>query len=136
MNNLVYTIKLYIVVLVSFFAIDLVWLGVVARTLYRKYLGFIMAPSPNWLAAVLFYLLFIAGILVFVLSPGLEANSLRVTLIRAALYGLITYATYDLTNLATLKDWPLTITVIDMTWGTILSVSVSWIGFLAGRWLR
>lgn len=131
-----YNMKLYFAVLIAFFAIDMVWLGVVARTLYRKYLGFIMAPSPNWLAAVIFYLLFIAGILVFVLLPGLETNSLKLTLTRAALYGLITYATYDLTNLATLKDWPLTITVIDMTWGTVLSVAVSWIGYLAGQWLR
>jgi uncharacterized membrane protein len=131
-----YNMKLYFAVLIAFFAIDMVWLGVAARTLYRKYLGFIMAPSPIWLAAVIFYFLFIVGILVFVLLPGLEANSLKLTLTRAALYGLITYATYDLTNLATLKDWPLTITVIDMAWGTILSMAVSWIGYLAGQWLR
>ena len=133
---MVYYLKLYFAVLVAFFAIDMVWLGLVARTFYRKYLGFIMAPSPNWLAAVIFYLLFIGGILFFVVVPGLEANSLKTTLLRAALYGLITYATYDLTNLATLKDWPLTITVVDMLWGTVLSVAVSWIGYLAGQWLR
>jgi uncharacterized membrane protein len=133
---MVYYLKLYFAVLIAFFAIDMVWLGLVARTFYRKYLGFIMAPNPNWLAAVIFYLLFIGGILFFVVIPGLEANSLKLTLLRAALYGLITYATYDLTNLATLKDWPLTITVVDMLWGTVLSVAVSWIGFLAGQWLR
>jgi uncharacterized membrane protein len=129
-------LKLYLIMLLAFFAIDMVWLGLVARTLYRKYLGFIMAPTVNWLAAGLFYLLFILGVLVFVVLPGLEENSLKTTLLRGALFGLITYATYDLTNLATLKDWPLTITVVDMIWGTVLSVLVGMVGFLAGQWLR
>jgi uncharacterized membrane protein len=130
-----YYIKLYLATLIAFFAIDMVWLGLVARTFYRKHLGFLMAPSPNWAAAIIFYLLFILGILVFVVLPGLEADSLQTTLLRAALFGLITYATYDLTNLATLKDWPITITVVDMIWGVVLSVMVSWVSFLAGRWL-
>lgn len=130
-----YYIKLYIVTLVAFFIIDMIWLGVVARTLYSKHLGFLMAPSPNWLAAILFYLLFIVGILVFVVVPGLKDNSLPMTLLRAALFGLITYATYDLTNLATVKDWPLLITVVDLIWGTVLSVAVSFVSFMAGKWL-
>ena len=130
-----YYLKLYLATLVAFFAIDIVWLTVVSRTFYRKHLGFLMAPNPNWLAAVIFYLLFIVGILVFAVLPGLEDNSLKTTLLRAALFGLITYATYDLTNLATLKDWPVLVTVVDMTWGTVLSVAVSYVGFLAGRWL-
>lgn len=130
-----YYIKLYVVTLVAFFIIDMIWLGVVARTLYNKHLGFLMAPSPNWLAAILFYLLFIVGILVFVVVPGLKDNSLPMTLLRAALFGLITYATYDLTNLATVKDWPLLITVVDLIWGTVLSVAVSFVSFMAGKWL-
>lgn len=130
-----YYIKLYLATLIAFFAIDMIWLGLVARTFYRKHLGYIMAPSPNWAAAIIFYLLFILGILVFVVLPGLGADSLQTTLLRAALFGLITYATYDLTNLATLKDWPITITVVDMIWGVVLSVMVSWVSFLAGRWL-
>ena len=130
---MVYYLKLYLVTLIVFFAIDMVWLGLVARTFYRKYLGFLMAPSPNWLAAIIFYLLFIVGILVFVVVPGLEANSLKTTLLRAALFGLITYATYDLTNLATVKDWPVLITVVDMAWGTALSVMVSLGSFMAGK---
>lgn len=128
-------IKLYLATLVAFFAIDMVWLGLVARTFYRKYLGFLMAPNPNWLAAIIFYLLFIVGILVFVVVPGLADNSLKTTLLRAALFGLITYATYDLTNLATLKNWPLTITIVDLIWGIVLSVMVSYISFMAGKWL-
>ena len=130
-----YYLKLYLVTLLAFFAIDMVWLGFVARTIYRKYLGFLMAPNTNWLAAIIFYLLFILGILVFVVLPGLADNSLKTTLLRAALFGLITYATYDLTNLATVKDWPVVITVIDMAWGMVLSVAVSFISFMAGRWL-
>ena len=130
-----YYIKLYFATFIAFLAIDAVWLGLVARTFYRKYIGFLMAPNPNWLAAIIFYLLFILGILVFVVLPGLEDNSLKTTLLRAALFGLITYATYDLTNLATLKDWPILVTIVDMLWGVVLSVSVSAVSFFAGRWL-
>jgi uncharacterized membrane protein len=81
-------------------------------------------------------LLFIVDILVFVVLPGMEKGSLKPTMQRAALFGLITYATYDLTNLATLKDWPLLVTVIDMIWGTVLSVLVSSISLMAGRQLQ
>jgi uncharacterized membrane protein len=132
---MVYYLKLYLATLIAFFAIDMVWLGFVARTLYRKHLGFLMATSPNWIAAIIFYLLFIVGVLVFVVVPGLEDNLLKTTLLRAALFGLITYATYDLTNLATVKDWPVLITVVDMAWGTVLSVAVSFVSLMAGKWL-
>lgn len=130
-----YTIKLYLAALAAFFLIDMLWLGLVARGFYQKYLGFLLSPKPNWAAAIVFYLLFVAGVLVFVVLPGLEANSLRLVLLRGALFGLITYATYDLTNLATVKDWPLTVTLVDLAWGTVLSTAVSVAGFFAGRWL-
>ena len=126
-------LKLYLVSLAAFFAIDMLWLGLVARSFYQQYLGFLMTPSPNWFVAILFYLLFVIGILVFVVLPGLRANSLRTTLARAALFGLITYATYDLTNLATLKDWPALLSIVDMLWGTVLSVLVSSISFMVGK---
>lgn len=125
--------KLYLVSLTAFLAIDMLWLGLVARSFYQQQLGFLMAPSPNWFVAVIFYLLFIVGILFFVVVPGLESNSLKATLLRAALFGLITYATYDLTNLATLKDWPALLSIVDMFWGTVLSVLVSYISFMAGK---
>jgi uncharacterized membrane protein len=125
--------KLYLVSLTAFFAIDLVWLGLAARSFYQQYLGFLMSPSPNWFVAILFYLLFIAGLLFFVIVPGLKDNSLKTTLLKAALFGLVTYATYDLTNLATLKDWPALLSIVDMLWGTVLSVLVSYIGFMAGK---
>ena len=128
-----YYLKLYLAMLASFLVIDMVWLGLVASAFYRKYLGFLMAPSPNWLVATLFYLLFVVGVLVFVVLPGLKANSLKTTLLRAALFGLITYGTYDLTNLATLKDWPALLSIVDMLWGTVLTVAVGCIGFVVGR---
>jgi uncharacterized membrane protein len=130
-----YHVKLYLATLVAFVAIDLVWLGLVARTFYRKYLGFLMAPQVNWTAALIFYLLFVAGLLVFAVVPGLEAGSPKTMLGRAALFGLIAYATYDLTNLATLRDWPVLVTIVDLVWGTVLSVAVSCAGYLAGKWL-
>jgi uncharacterized membrane protein len=128
-----YHLKLYLVLLAAFFAIDMTWLGWAARSFYQKYLGFLMAPRPNWYAAGIFYLLFVGGLLFFVVAPGLAEQSLKATLLRAALYGLITYATYDLTNLATLKNWPLLLTVVDILWGVFLSASVSAIGFWAGQ---
>jgi uncharacterized membrane protein len=132
---LAYYVKLYFATLVAFFLIDMVWLGLVARTFYRKHLGFLLAPTTNWIAALIFYLLFILGILVFVIMPGLQDHSLKTTLLRAALFGLVTYATYDLTNLATVKNWPLLITVVDLAWGTVLSMAVSYVGFMVGKFL-
>jgi uncharacterized membrane protein len=130
-----YYLKLYVATFIAFLAVDMIWLGLVARTFYRKNLGFLLAPAPNWIAAVIFYLLFIVGILVFVVMPGLNEDSLRTVLLRAALFGLITYGTYDLTNLATVKDWPVLVTVVDMIWGTVLSVLVGLAGFVFAKWL-
>ena len=131
-----YYLKLYFTTLAAFFVIDLVWLGLVAGTLYRQSLGSLMAPSPNWFVAILFYLLYVAGVLVFAVIPGLKQNSLKATLLRGSFFGLVAYATYDLTNLATLQGWPVLITIVDMAWGTVLSLFVSYISFLAGKRLN
>jgi uncharacterized membrane protein len=131
-----YYLKLYFSTLLVFFAVDMVWLGLVARSFYSNNLSYLMAPSVNWPAALLFYMLFIVGILVFVVLPGLKSGSVRDTLLRAALFGLITYATYDLTNLATLRDWPLVLSVVDMAWGATLSMIVSYAGLMIGRRLN
>jgi uncharacterized membrane protein len=130
-----YYVKLYFATLLVFLVVDVIWLGFLARTFYKKHLGFLLAPSPNWMAAAIFYLLFILAILVFVVVPGIDNSSLRTTLLRAALFGLITYGTYDLTNLATVKDWPLLVTVVDMIWGAVLSVVVGLAGVFFGRWM-
>jgi uncharacterized membrane protein len=131
-----YYIKLYFITLAAFLAIDMVWLGLVARGFYRKNLGFLMLAKPNWIAAIIFYLLFIVGLLIFVIVPGLNANSLLKTLLLAAFFGLVTYTTYDLTNLATIKKWPFIVTVVDMLWGAVLSVLVSLVGFKIGKLLE
>jgi len=128
-------VKLYLCTLVGFLAIDAVWLGVVARGFYRKHLGFLITDQPNWGAALAFYLLFVAGLLVFAVVPGLQAGSPRKVLLLGAFFGLVTYATYDLTNMATVKNWPWIVTLVDMAWGTVLAAAVSGIGYLSGRWL-
>ena len=133
---IIYNLKLYLLTLVAFFTVDMVWLGLIARGFYRKYLGFLMSPRPNWAAAFIFYLIFVAGLLIFCVLPGLEADSLSKALLFGALYGLFTYATYDLTNLATLKDWPLLITVVDILWGIALSTTTTAAGFIIGKWLN
>ncbi len=117
--------KLYCIALPIFVAVDMVWLGLAAKNFYAKHIGFLMKANVNWAAAILFYLLFIAGLVVFVVTPAIEKGSWVRALLFGALFGLITYATYDLTNLATLKDWPLVVTVVDLIWGTVLAASVS-----------
>ena len=131
-----YYLKLYLLTFAGFLAIDMVWLVVVARGFYRERLGFLLSDQPNWWAAISFYLLFVVGLLVFVIVPAVEAGSLRKALLLGAFFGLVTYATYDLTNQATVKNWPWMVTLVDMTWGTVLATSVSCLGYLVGRWLR
>jgi uncharacterized membrane protein len=121
----------YLLTSVVFFAIDLIWLGVIAKNLYRKYLGGFLSDTVNWTAAFVFYALFIVGIFIFSILPAVEKNSFSHAVIMGALFGFFTYATYDLTNLATLKNWPLTIVYIDIIWGTILTGLVA----AAGYWI-
>ena len=123
-------IKLFLVAFVVFLIIDLVWLGLIAKKFYKKHLGFLMSENVNWTAAIIFYIIFIVGIVLFVVTPALEAKSFSHALVYGALFGFVTYSTYDLTNLATLKNWPVLITIIDLIWGTILATSVSAITFL------
>lgn len=128
-------IKVYLSMLVCFFAVDLLWIGVAARGFYQKQLGFLLRPSPNWTVAICFYLIYITGILVFVVSPALQAESWRKALFLGAFFGFVTYATYDLTNHATVKGWPWIVSLVDMCWGTILCSTVAICGYFAGRWL-
>lgn len=127
-------IKLYAIALPVFFAIDMVWLGLVAKGFYKNQIGFLMRPDINWTAAILFYLLFIIGLVLFVIMPAVQKGSWTHALLLGALFGFITYATYDLTNLATLKDWPLLVTIVDLAWGAILGALVSVVTFfIAGK---
>ena len=123
-------IKLFFIALPVFFVIDMIWLVLIAKDFYRKQVGFLMRPDINWFAATVFYILFIAGLVIFVISPAVEKKSWVHALISGSLFGLIAYATYDLTNLATMKNWPLLVTVIDLIWGTVLAASVSALTYL------
>lgn len=118
-------LKLYTLSVPIFFGIDMLWLGIIARNIYRSQLGHLMTPSINWAAAFLFYFVFLAGLVTFVIQPAVQKGSWLHALWTGAFFGLVTYATYDLTNLATLKSWPLTITCIDLVWGMVLSASVA-----------
>lgn len=122
-------IKLYLLALPVFFAIDMLWLGIVAKEFYRSQIGALMKSDVNWVAAIIFYLIFIAGLVVFVIAPALEKGSWIHALAFGALFGFVCYTTYDLTNLAVAKDWPVLVTIVDMAWGAILAASVSTITY-------
>ncbi len=126
---------LYGLMAAVFFAIDLVWLGVVARDFYREHLGHLMRHDVVWGAAALFYALYLTGILVFAVLPGLEAGSLARTVGLGAFFGLVAYATFDLTAMALLRDFPLKVVVVDLAWGTVLTGTVAAAGWGIGRWL-
>jgi uncharacterized membrane protein len=126
-------IKLYAIALPVFFVIDMLWLGFVATNFYRNQIGFLMRDELNWVAAIIFYLLFIVGLVIFVIAPAFEKKSWTDALLFGALFGLITYATYDLSNLATIKDWPLLVTIVDLVWGATLAASVSTVTYFIAR---
>lgn len=126
-------LKLYLITFLAFLAIDSLWLGLVAPSFYKSQIGYIMAENPNFLAAGLFYLLFIFGMVVFIVEPGVREQTLMQAVARGALFGLVTYATYDLTNLATLEGWPILVTVVDLIWGTVLSAAVTLVSVWAGK---
>jgi len=125
-------IKLYFIALTVFLAIDLLWIGVVAKSFYAAQIGFLMRTDVNWVAAIVFYLLFIVGLVLFVIAPAVEQCSWTHAILFGALFGLIAYSTYDLTNLATIKNWPLLVTIVDLTWGTVLAAAVSTITYFIG----
>lgn len=126
-------LKLYFIALPVFLAIDAVWLTLIAKNFYAKQIGYLMAKNPNLYAAVIFYLIFIAGLVFFVINPALDTKLWIHALLAGAFFGLVTYATYDLTNLATVKDWPLIITIVDLFWGMTLSSSVSILTYFIAR---
>jgi uncharacterized membrane protein len=114
---------IFLVSSVTFSVIDFVWVGLIAKRLYRRQIGHLLRDKPNVVAAVIFYILYIIGLIIFVINPALQmqGNQILNAAVYGGLYGLFTYATYDLTNLATVKGWPLLITIIDMIWGIVIS---------------
>ena len=128
-------LKTYCLTFLVFLAVDFLWLGLIAKKIYDQYLGHFLKAQVNWPAAFIFYLMYIAGIILFAVKPGLAEASLAKAASWGALFGFFTYATYDLTNLATLRDWPIKIVVVDILWGTLLCTLVASGSYMIGRWL-
>lgn len=120
---------LYLIAFIVFFFFDILWLSLFAKNFYGQQIGFLMSSRINWVAAILFYLIFNAGLVFFVLLPAMSNGSWVYALILGAFFGLVTYSTYDLTNLATVKGWPVIVTVVDLVWGAFLCGIVSLITF-------
>ena len=126
-------LKLYAATAAVFFALDLTWLGVVAKRVYAEQMGHLTRTDVQWVPAVLFYLVYVAAILVLCVKPGLERDSVGRAVAMGALFGLAAYAAFDLTGLALLKDFPLKGALIDLTWGTFVTATVSGIAVIIGR---
>lgn len=126
-------LKMYAVGVVSFFALDLVWLGVLAKRFYQRQMGPLMRPDVQWLPAVLFYLLYVAALVVFVAGPAAERQSVGRALGYGAFFGLAAYAAFDLTGLALLKEFPVSAALVDLAWGAFLSAAVSAVIVLSAR---
>lgn len=131
--NIKNLIIVYVLTFIVFLIIDLTWLGFIAKGVYKKYLGNLLSDNVNWTAAIIFYMIYIIGILVFAVFPAVNKDSLFTAIALGGFLGFLAYATYDLTNLATLKGWPHAIVYIDIIWGTILTASVSTAGFYVAK---
>jgi len=126
-------LKMYAVGIVTFFAVDLLWLGVVAKGFYQQRMGHLMRPDVQWVPAVLFYLLFVAALVVFVAGPAAERQSVGRAIGYGAFFGLAAYAAFDLTGLALLKDFPVSVALVDLAWGAFLSATVSAVVVLVSK---
>ena len=109
--------------------LDWIWLGTVAKTFYRSQIGKLLLDKPNMTAAVLFYIIYVVGVVTFVVTPALEKGSLSYAIGRGALFGFVAYATYDLTNLATIKGFTTKVVVVDLAWGAFLTAVVAGVTF-------
>ena len=122
-------IPVYLITCLIFFSIDLLWLGIISKGFYELHLPSYMAIDVNWAAAVIFYLLYLIGVFVFAIHPSYIQQSAFKAYFLGALFGLFTYATYDLTNLATLSDWPIIVVIVDIFWGVFITSLISLIGY-------
>lgn len=123
----------FVITLLIFGAIDFLWLGAIAKNLYQQKIGFIMADKFNWVAALIFYLMYIGGMLYFVIFPSLNNGDWQTALLKGAILGVLCYGTYDLTNMATLKNWPYEIVIIDILWGAFLTGLTSVLSFIIAQ---
>ena len=117
----------------TMFALDLLWLGVVAKGFYAKYMGTLLRPDVKWLPALLFYFLYVSAVVVFVVMPAAERRSLGRALGLGAFFGLAAYATYDLTSLALIRDFPLIVVLVDLAWGVVLTTVATYAGYAVAR---
>lgn len=129
-------LKLYAIALPTFLVVDLVWLGFVARSFYQDKLGHLLRADVNWYAAIVFYLLFVVGMVILVVWPAVERQSLTRAILLGALLGLVTYAAYDLTNLATMSGFPTVVAIVDMMWGAVLCATVCTVTYLVWNWVN
>ncbi|MEN0006155.1 MAG: DUF2177 family protein [Bacteroidota bacterium] len=125
-------LKLYLFAALAFFPLDMIWLGWIGRPIYNRQIGHLMAEQVDWAAAGIFYSIFLAGLLYFVVVPTLNGTSGEV-LLRGALFGVITYATYEFTNKAVLATWPWPIVIVDVLWGAVLCAITAWVSWRFGR---
>jgi uncharacterized membrane protein len=119
----------YAAALAFFFIVDLIWLGFVAKDFYRSSIGHLMGDGFNVPAVIAFYLIYTVGVFVFAVNPALEGGGIQRAAMLGLAFGFFAYATYDLTSLATLKDWPLALSLADMAWGSILTSAVAAVGY-------
>ena len=128
-------LKLFLVSFITFLFLDAIWLGLIARGFYSKHLSLYLTDNVIWPSAFIFYIIFNIGLLIFVILPSIEKNSYSTLLIYSILYGLVTFATYDLTNHATIKDWPLIVSIVDMSYGMFVALISSSAAFYANKYL-
>ena len=121
---------LSVIALPIMFVLDFIWVGLVANTFYRSQLGYLYSPNTVWPAALAFYVIYILGLVYFVIVPGLQIGSLKKTLLNAAFFALVAYGTYDLTSLAITTNWPLLMTFVDMAWGIVCALVTTTITYV------
>lgn len=125
----------YLATAIAFCALDFAWLGLVAPGFYKAQIGPLLLARPHLVPALIFYVLYVAGLVIFCVLPGVDAGSWIKAAVLGALFGLVAYATYDLSNLATLKDWTTQLSIVDMVWGTIASATASTFGYFGTQYL-
>lgn len=119
----------YAIATITLFILDFIWLGFVAKGFYSNQLGHLMADNVRYGIAAAFYMTYTVGIVVFAVKPAIEAENIMLALGYGALFGFLAYGTYDFTNMATLKDWPIKMSIVDIIWGTTLSATVAWVTY-------
>lgn len=130
---MVHYIIAFLATALVFFGLDFIWLSKMTGLFYRQHIGHLLLDQPNIPVAAVFYLVYVAGIVYFAVAPALNGGSWTSALISGAILGFVAYGTYDMTNMATLKDWSLAVSVVDMSWGVFLTGTAATAGYFAAR---